>query len=195
MKDGFILIGRSCFLPHYCKVVEKIDKAKVLYRSTQKNNYNLDHCWNLLRYQPKWQVHMNNLPTKRKTGCSTVLASNAIDIEENESMSTNLERPLCKKSEKERERKRKREESSPNQFDEKLSNMESDRRIAMIERREAAIRADSDSVKIISLKKKKMKMEIMMLNVDNMNAVQQEYLKSIQIKILEKHRNEWNEMY
>ncbi|XP_042977933.1 uncharacterized protein LOC122308785 isoform X2 [Carya illinoinensis] len=174
---------------------EQIDKAKVLYRSTQKNNYNLDHCWNLLRYQPKWQVHMNNLPTKRKTGCSTVLASNAIDIEENESMSTNLERPLCKKSEKERERKRKREESSPNQFDEKLSNMESDRRIAMIERREAAIRADSDSVKIISLKKKKMKMEIMMLNVDNMNAVQQEYLKSIQIKILEKHRNEWNEMY
>ncbi|XP_042950381.1 uncharacterized protein LOC122282498 [Carya illinoinensis] len=121
---------------------DKIDKAKALYRSTQKSNYNLDHCWNLLRYQPKWQVHMDNLPTKRKTGCPTVPAAIAIDVEENESMSTNLERPLA------------------------------DRRIMMIERRETAMKAEKDRAEIISLKKKKMEMEVMMLNVDNMNAVQ-----------------------
>ncbi|KAG6653980.1 hypothetical protein CIPAW_05G114200 [Carya illinoinensis] len=57
--------------------------------------------------QDKWQVHMDNLPTKRKTTCSTVPAANAIDVEENENMSTNLERPLGKKSEKERGRKKK----------------------------------------------------------------------------------------
>ncbi|KAG6660202.1 hypothetical protein CIPAW_03G089300 [Carya illinoinensis] len=99
---------------------DKIDKAKALYRSTQKSNYNLDHYWNLLRHQPKWQVHMDNLPTKRKTTCSTIPAANAIDVEENESMSTNLERPLGKKSEKERGRKRKCEESCNSQFDENL---------------------------------------------------------------------------
>ncbi|XP_042980086.1 uncharacterized protein LOC122310268 [Carya illinoinensis] len=83
-----------------------------------------------------------NEQDKRKTGYSTVPAANAIDVEENESMSTNLERPLGKKFEKERERKRKREEFSPSQFDEKLNNMESDRRIMMIERREVAMKAD-----------------------------------------------------
>ncbi|KAG6633483.1 hypothetical protein CIPAW_12G051300 [Carya illinoinensis] len=151
---------------------DKIDKAKALYRSTQKNNYNLDHCWNLLRHQPKWQVHMDNLPTKRKTGCPTVPAAIAIDVEENESMSTNLERLLGKKSEKQWERKRKHEESCNSQFDEKLSNMEADRRIMMIERRETAMKVEKDRAEIISLKKKKMEMEVMMLNVDNMNAVQ-----------------------
>ncbi|KAG6624250.1 hypothetical protein CIPAW_16G013100 [Carya illinoinensis] len=150
---------------------DKIDKAKVLYRSTQKSNYNLDH------------LHMDNLPTKRKTGCPTVPAANAIDVEENESMSTNLEKPLGKKSEKQRERKRKHEESCNSQFDEKLSNME-----------KTAMKADKDMAEIISLKKKKMEMEVMMLNVDNMNAVQQEYFKSIQIEILEKHKTELNEM-
>ncbi|KAG6654179.1 glutathione S-transferase T3-like [Carya illinoinensis] len=173
---------------------DKIDKAKALYRSTQKSNYNLDHCWNLLRHQPKWQVHMDNLPTKRKTGCPTVPATIAIDVEENESMSTNLERPLGKKSEKQRERKRKHEKSCNGQFDEKLSNMEADRRLMMIERRETAMKAEKDRAEIISLKKKKMEMEVMMLNVDNMNAVQREYFKSIQIEILEKHRTELNEM-
>ncbi|KAG2689166.1 hypothetical protein I3760_09G127700 [Carya illinoinensis] len=172
----------------------QIDKAKALYRSTQKSNYNLDHCWNLLRHQPKWQVHMDNLPTKRKTGCPTVPAAIAIDVEENESMSTNLERPLGKKSEKQRERKRKYEESCNSQFDEKLSNMETDRRIMMIERRETAMKAKKNRAEIILLKKKKMEMEVMMLNVDNMNAVQREYFKSIQIEILEKHRTEFNEM-
>ncbi|KAG6667243.1 glutathione S-transferase T2-like [Carya illinoinensis] len=151
---------------------DKIDKAKALYRSTQKSNYNLDHCWNLLRHQAKWQLHMDNLPTKRKTSCPTVLAANAIDVEENESMSTNLERLLGKKSEKQRERKKKHEESCNSQFDKKLSNMESDRRIMMIERRETAMKAEKDRAEIISLKKKKkMEMEVMMLNVDNMNAV------------------------
>ncbi|KAG6627810.1 hypothetical protein CIPAW_15G155400 [Carya illinoinensis] len=143
---------------------DKIDKAKALYRSTQKSNYNLDH------------------------------SAIAIDVEENESMSTNLERPLGKKSEKQRERKRKHEESCNSQFDEKLSNMEADRRIMMIERRETAMKAEKDRAEIISLKKKKMEMEVMMLNVDNMNAVQREYFKSIQIEILEKHRTELNEM-
>ncbi|KAG6660818.1 hypothetical protein CIPAW_03G131200 [Carya illinoinensis] len=118
--------------------------------------------------QDNWQVHMDNLPTKRKMGCPTVPAAIAIDVEENESMSTNLERPLGKKSEKQREMKRKHEESCNSQFDEKAE--------------------------IISLKKKKMEMEVMMLNVDNMNAVQREYFKSIQIEILEKHRTELNEM-
>ncbi|KAG2700910.1 hypothetical protein I3760_06G019300 [Carya illinoinensis] len=173
---------------------DKIDKAKALYRSTQKSNYNLDHCWNLLTRQPKWQVHMDNLPVKRKMGCPTVPAAIAIDVEENESMSTNLERPLSKKSEKQRERKRKHEKSCNSQFDEKLSNMEADRRIMMIERRETAMKAEKDRAEIISLKKKKMEMEVMMLNVDNMNAVQREYFKSIQIEILEKHRTELNGM-
>ncbi|KAG6642268.1 hypothetical protein CIPAW_09G130900 [Carya illinoinensis] len=87
---------------------DKIDKPKALYLSTQTSNYNLDHCWNLLRHQPKWQVHMDNLPTKRKMGCPTVPVPNAIDVEENKSMSTNLERPLGKKSEK---KKRKEKET------------------------------------------------------------------------------------
>ncbi|KAF5470814.1 hypothetical protein F2P56_011303 [Juglans regia] len=174
-----------------------IEKAKLMYRSTQKGNYNLDHCWNLLRHQPKWQVHMDNLPTKRKKGCSTVTATNATDVEVCESMSINLERPLGKKAEKERETKRNRKESSPVDFDERfdarLSHMESDRKITMIERREAVSRADRDRTEIIELKKK-MEMEIMSMNVDNMNAVQREYFKSLQMEIIEKRRNELNQM-
>ncbi|KAF5441947.1 hypothetical protein F2P56_037113 [Juglans regia] len=176
---------------------DNIEKAKLMYRSTQKGNYNLDHCWNLLRHQPKWQVHMDNLPTKRKKGCSTVTATNATDVEVCESMSINLERPLGKKAEKEREIKRKRKESSHVDFDERfdarLSHMESDRKITMIERREAVSQADRDRTEIIELKKK-MEMEIISMNVDNMNAVQREYFKSLQMEIIEKCRNELNQM-
>ncbi|KAG6646962.1 hypothetical protein CIPAW_07G045400 [Carya illinoinensis] len=171
-----------------------IEKAKVLYQSTQKDNYNLDNCWNLLRHQPEWQVHMDNLPTKKKIGCSTIPIANATNVEVCESMSINLERPLGKNSEKERKRKRKRKKSSPSQFGKKLSNVKSDRRIMMIEQQEAASQADRDMAEIIELKKKKMGMEIMSLNVDNMNVVQREYFKSLQMEILEKHMNELNQM-
>ena len=33
-----------------------IENEKAMYRSTYKRNYNFEHCWLVLKNQPKWSI-------------------------------------------------------------------------------------------------------------------------------------------
>ncbi|KAJ0432345.1 hypothetical protein HanIR_Chr17g0858171 [Helianthus annuus] len=33
---------------------DKFDKVKIMYQSEEKCNFLFEHCWNLLKDQPKW---------------------------------------------------------------------------------------------------------------------------------------------
>ncbi|KAG6666837.1 hypothetical protein CIPAW_01G060300 [Carya illinoinensis] len=101
---------------------DKIDKTKILYRENLKHNFTMDHCWNLLRHQPKWQAHMDFI--KKKNGSSSGITPNSITLGEDiENVPVNCRRPPCKKVEKEA-----------------LSQMIDDRKTCMMERKESQLK-------------------------------------------------------
>ncbi|XP_042965651.1 glutathione S-transferase T2-like [Carya illinoinensis] len=190
--------------------LDKIDKAKILYRETQKTNFTLDHCWNLLRNQPKWQTHMESV-RRRDNVSRSGSTLNSIQLENPmENVPVECERPLGKKSEKEREKKRKSREREDKEFSEALRDMTDDRKIMLLERKESIMRLENRNSKLLAIKKKKVEMEIkaqeersiilakkkrkndmeiMKLDIGSMNSLQQEYFHNLQMEIIEEQRN------
>ncbi|KAF5460555.1 hypothetical protein F2P56_020419, partial [Juglans regia] len=84
---------------------DKIEKAKMLYKEMVGSNFTMEHCWCLLRHQPKWQQHVSTFGKKRKPQ-EKYVGEVDVDLAE-EDLEVLTERPPGKKVEKERERKRK----------------------------------------------------------------------------------------
>ncbi|XP_035550683.1 glutathione S-transferase T3-like [Juglans regia] len=161
---------------------DKIERAKIMYRETEKATYNMEHCWCLLRHQPKWQQHVSMLSTKRKPhgkrpamAESTPLGDDTID----DNVEVIFERPPGKKAEKERERKRKAAESYDAEFVEALTCMTNDRAVFMSERRQATSKLDVDRAQLLVEKKRrndtenrKIDIEIMKIDLAGMNGMQ-----------------------
>ncbi|KAG6647748.1 glutathione S-transferase T3-like isoform X1 [Carya illinoinensis] len=188
---------------------DKIDKAKILYRENLKHNFTMDHCWNLLRHQSKWQAHMDLI--KKKNGSSSGITLNSIPLgEDMENVPVDCERPPGKKAEKVREKERKCNERQNLVIKEALSQMTEDRRTCMMERRESQlkyenersellllkkrkldleIKAEEDRSNLVTLKKRKVDIEIMSKDIDTLNGVQQEYFHNLQMEIIEEQRN------
>ncbi|KAG6641642.1 glutathione S-transferase T3-like [Carya illinoinensis] len=165
---------------------DKIEKAKVLYKEIVGSNFTMEHCWCLLRHQPKWQQHISTLGKKRMSP-EKVLGVIDVDHAE-ENIEVLVERPTGKKAEKERERKRKSMEGNDGEIKTTLAKMTEDRATTMEERRNATLKADLERSAVFELKKKKFEAKMMLLDLSSLNAVQQEYFGYIQRKILEEWR-------
>lgn len=75
-----------------------------MYKEVYKANFGLEHCWNLLRYLPKWN---NDFATKKsKTRKETPAVSSPSDCVMLEN--SEFERPIGRKAAKEMQKKRKR---------------------------------------------------------------------------------------
>ncbi|XP_038698708.1 glutathione S-transferase T3-like [Tripterygium wilfordii] len=89
--------------------IDKIQMAKEMYQQLHKSHFQFDHCWNMLRHQPKWTMQMGQPSSKRKQSAScSISTSDAINLDEDDisiSTSINLERPIGRKAEKERRKK------------------------------------------------------------------------------------------
>ncbi|XP_038693777.1 glutathione S-transferase T2-like [Tripterygium wilfordii] len=93
----------------------KIDKlAKKMYHEMTKTHFQFDHCWNLLRHQPKWNMHMRQASfgqasSKRKhVGTNPKQTQDPINLDDDNilgSISIDMERPTGRKAEKERRKK------------------------------------------------------------------------------------------
>ncbi|KAK3212346.1 hypothetical protein Dsin_017052 [Dipteronia sinensis] len=91
--------------------------AKTLYKEIIKSKFIFEHCWDILRYYPKW---LNDIQAKKQTKkCLTSTSSpsiasssptnTSINLDEHGNIDTNfvdLERPLGKKSETRKIRER-----------------------------------------------------------------------------------------
>ncbi|KAG6628713.1 hypothetical protein CIPAW_14G032000 [Carya illinoinensis] len=91
---------------------DKFDKAKVMYQSLEKCSFQFEHCWQLLKDQPKWIWRATKEDPKRRktmspsptpTRCSGATVDGIFDLEadhvmENEVMEPN--RPIGRKAEK-----------------------------------------------------------------------------------------------
>ncbi|KAG6644321.1 hypothetical protein CIPAW_08G047300 [Carya illinoinensis] len=88
------------------------DKAKVMYQALEKCSFQFEHCWHLLKDQPKWIWRATKEDPKRRkmmstsltpTRCSGSIIDSAFDIEVDEVMENEvieLERPIRRKAEK-----------------------------------------------------------------------------------------------
>lgn len=91
--------------------LDKIEQAKMMYRDIQKNSFQFEHCWNVLRHQPKWVAHIEQCFIKKKqsgSSCPSTRIKEKINLDEgNTSNSTSMElpRPIGKKAKKEKAKK------------------------------------------------------------------------------------------
>ncbi|CAL5418843.1 unnamed protein product [Camellia sinensis] len=100
---------------------DKIGKAKLMYQEFQKASFPFEHCWNVLRYQPKWLEECEKKkPKKKKTSAtSSPFAPEAINLADDDvshDAYVDLERPLGRKAEKERLNKRKSKDSAGSNY-------------------------------------------------------------------------------
>ncbi|KAG2717435.1 hypothetical protein I3760_03G175000 [Carya illinoinensis] len=94
--------------------LDAFDKTKIMYQSLEKCTFQFEHCWHLLKDQPKWiwratkedpkrRKTMSPSPTPTPTRCSAATEDSAFDLEtenviENEVIE--LDRPMGRKAEK-----------------------------------------------------------------------------------------------
>ena len=73
-----------------------------------------EHCWNVLKYSPKWlNSHQNETPRRRRTETISSLDSINLEAEDIANASNiDLERPLGRKAEKARLNKQKSDEGT-----------------------------------------------------------------------------------
>ncbi|XP_040989639.1 glutathione S-transferase T3-like [Juglans microcarpa x Juglans regia] len=167
---------------------DKIEKTKIMYKEIENGNFTLEHCWCLLRHQPKWQQHMISLNTRRRPHDKRPANEQSSEIVD-DVVEENVERPPSKKAEKDNLRKRKAQESCDAEFNMVLEKMTEDRRLFMAERRSWVTKADDNRGAQLELDKRKFEAEIMSKDLSGMNAMQQAYFLNIQRKIYEESLN------
>ncbi|KAG6667069.1 hypothetical protein CIPAW_01G075100 [Carya illinoinensis] len=91
---------------------DKFEKAKLMYQSLEKCSFQFQHCWHLLKDQPKWIWHATKEDPKRRktmspsptpTRCSGATVDLVFDLEADHVMENEvieLDRPIGRKSEK-----------------------------------------------------------------------------------------------
>ena len=86
--------------------------AKEMYQQIMKSIFHFEHCWNVLRHQPKRQANASQkgmkskrIPLRSDSSSTPNLFHLDEDKEDSPSQSVYCERPLGKKAEKEVERK------------------------------------------------------------------------------------------
>ena len=105
-----------------------------MYQELHKTLFQFDHCWNMLRCQPKWLEHNERQRIKRIRNAmpSSPSTPELINIGEDDvshDTFVDLERPLDKKVEKERVSKRKNEDNTSSKLTGILNEIEEEKNI------------------------------------------------------------------
>ncbi|KAL0004983.1 hypothetical protein SO802_012544 [Lithocarpus litseifolius] len=193
---------------------DKIEDAKTMYKSNNKNAFQLEHCWRILRNEAKWLIQRENLKVRTRQpatqSCSTFASSINLEEDNDETnFGETLERPIGKKAEKEKLQKRKNcddvvpilssqldeiKEEKRRLHEEKKESM----RIALEERREFMRIASEERRELIRIKeekneveKRKAEDEIMMKDTRTMDPEQKEYIRLRRLEILERLRSKF----
>ncbi|KAH7857948.1 hypothetical protein Vadar_018230 [Vaccinium darrowii] len=173
---------------------DKITRAKEMYREFNKGvPFQLEHCWNLLKHQPKWAVQCEkNKPKRARSGAA--LSPELIDPEDDIPNDTvdPMERPTGTKLEK----KKKINEQASAAVVVVLNAMQEERKITsekklqMLDKSYALQveknRIEGDKVRLEQLKEEE---KIMTMNTIGMTPMLQEYYHQRQTEILESRRN------
>ena len=108
-----------------------------MFRNLLGASFQFEHCWNVLRHNPKWVNHCTKEKQKKRPA-ATSFASEPIQLEENDASQAafvDLERPLGRKSEKARLSKRKSSDSLCANLEGILSDMQEQKKLKSDEKK------------------------------------------------------------
>jgi hypothetical protein len=99
----------------------------------KKQKFVFEHCWNVLKYAPKWlNSHQNETPRRRRMETTSSLDSiNLEDEDVANAFTIDLERPLGRKAEKARLNKQKSNEGTSSNVEVMLNVMVEEKKITM----------------------------------------------------------------
>ena len=99
-----------------------------MYKAEYGKKFMFEHCWNVLKYAPKWvNSHQNETP-RRKRMETTSSSVNLEDKDVTNDSNINLERPPGRKAEKARLNKQKSDEGSSSNVEVMLNVMADDKK-------------------------------------------------------------------
>ncbi|XP_038716831.1 glutathione S-transferase T3-like [Tripterygium wilfordii] len=197
---------------------DKIEMAKVMYRDIQKTTFQFEHCWNILRHQPKWLSHIDRGSTKRRSSLTnspnTPESINLSDEMPPYHPTIDLERPIGQKAEKEKLRKGKNKDKDVGYLGDVISDLKTgklkmhEQKMKMHEEKmimakieiEKQDEHESKRIKLKEMKEereyKRMKlqerqeeMNIMMMDLSSLSEDKAEYIKILRAEILGKKKN------
>ncbi|KAI3818754.1 hypothetical protein L1987_12571 [Smallanthus sonchifolius] len=94
---------------------DKVEKARIMYYSLEKCHFQFEHCWHLLKDQPKWisradvkqRKTMFSSPTPTPIRCSIPIDDPVLDLETENVIEREViewDRPMGRKAEKEKQK-------------------------------------------------------------------------------------------
>ncbi|CAL5433568.1 unnamed protein product [Camellia sinensis] len=167
---------------------DKIGKAKLMYQEFQKASFPFEHCWNVLRYQPKWLEECEKKKLKKKTSAtSSPFAPEAINLAEDDvshDAYVDLERPLGRKAEKERLNKRKSKDSASSNYARILNGIMEDKKKANDKKMEILEKAclQEQEQNRINQELKQERIRIMKEEIQEQFRIKQEKIRAEQLK-------------
>ncbi|XP_042988590.1 uncharacterized protein LOC122316116 [Carya illinoinensis] len=177
---------------------DKFDKAKVMYQALEKCSFQFEHCWHLLKDQPKWIWRTTKEDPKRRktmspsptpTRCSGSTIDSAFDMEADEVMENEvieLDRPIGRKAEKGK-RKAQSKQAEEN-FQLRKMKLEAKKMVIEREKELAKIRHEDERLRLeaqkVELATKESDQRIMMMDVSGMPELQRLYFQQLQREIM-----------
>jgi len=175
----------------------QIAKAKLMFHEFQKTSFQFQHCWNVLRSQPKW---INGKVKSRKrlfAMTSSPFTPCWINIGENDFFTNDFvdsERTLGRKVENERLNKQKSKDSAGVDVSGILSEINEERKIELIGKTSVQEQEQEQEQERLRFKQEKLRAEqawedtVMLMNTSGLFEVQKEYIHCCQLKIFENRR-------
>ncbi|KAK9056336.1 hypothetical protein SSX86_027426 [Deinandra increscens subsp. villosa] len=185
---------------------DKLEKAKMMYSSLEKSNFQFEHCWYLLKDQPKWLLHTTKDDIKKRKTILSPSRNDSVFNLEAENVTVNevieFDRPMGRKAEKQKRRMQGKQveenlqlkkmkytllEESRAQEKEfyrlKAEKMEYDK-----EKEEKKLLQEDERLKLeiekMELAKKESDQRVMMMDVSVMPEMQRLYFQGLQRKIM-----------
>ncbi|KAG5556955.1 hypothetical protein RHGRI_007261 [Rhododendron griersonianum] len=188
----------------------QISKAKEMYEQKVGSSFQFDHCWVLLKNQPKWLLDSekkNQLKRPRIGTASGPSTPDTINLEDNNVAMDNfvdVERPAGRKGEKERSfqgqpmklmKRKNKDITNSTQFAGALDEIK-ECKIKLVEKKmEMLTKTCDQEEEKIRIKKEKLEMDkfkederVMMMDLNGLSEEQQEFYTYRKMEILEKRR-------
>ncbi|KAG6668083.1 hypothetical protein CIPAW_01G146900 [Carya illinoinensis] len=186
---------------------DKFDKAKIMYQALEKCSFQFEHCWHLLKDQPKWIWRATKEDPKRRktmspsptpTRCSGATIDSAFDMEADEVMENEMKYTLLEESraqekefyqmkaekmeyDKEKEEKKLRLEDERLRLEAEKMVIEREKELAKIRQEDERLRLEAQKVELAT---KESDQRIMMMDMSGMPEMQQLYFQQLQREIM-----------
>ncbi|XP_042423527.1 glutathione S-transferase T3-like [Zingiber officinale] len=189
---------------------DKIKLAKSSYKENENNEFTFEHCWEILRYQPKWILQKEEVKgKKRKVISASPPTPHTINLgdEDLSSMSSHWERPQGRKAKKDQEKKKNHKEEKSKQLEAVVERITNDKKqlhdekmaktdmLVEIEKEKIKLKTEIEKEKVkqkdclITMAEEEKNEKILLMDISGLDEVQREYILKRRLQILQNMKN------